>query len=311
MANPDSILIAKLLGNLYNEVFQRRNKRENKSLNKSVHQLESVRIKDEGINTTVHSEKSGALFVAANTESLDINDNASLSTGDIDWTFAIEFSFNSIFLDNFPTLAHKGFVSSQVEWSLYYSIPAKYFQCRFFKTTSLSGIDLNWSIVPVSGVSYMLVVYHDSINDIVSIILDDQTPVTASYSLGMQDGTAPFQIGGRQNQDNLDGQVFRAGFWKKILTTSDITTLRNNGNMLSHNELNASLLTNLEAYWDMDESSGTRFDSAGSNNLTDVNTVLFGPSSLTDFRYSPSPGAYSDQVDREPVIGVYGNGFYS
>jgi hypothetical protein len=36
----------------------------------------------------------------------------------------------------------------------------------------------------------------------------------------------------------------------------------------------ASLLTNLVAYWKLDEASGTRNDSVGSNHLTDNNTVL-------------------------------------
>jgi hypothetical protein len=35
------------------------------------------------------------------------------------------------------------------------------------------------------------------------------------------------------------------------------------------------LLTDLVAYWKLDETSGTRFDSAGSNNLADNNTVGF------------------------------------
>jgi len=35
-----------------------------------------------------------------------------------------------------------------------------------------------------------------------------------------------------------------------------------------------SLLTNLVSYWKLDETSGTRVDSHGSNNLTDNNTVL-------------------------------------
>jgi hypothetical protein len=35
----------------------------------------------------------------------------------------------------------------------------------------------------------------------------------------------------------------------------------------------SSLLTDIDAYWKMDETSGPRIDSAGSNNLTDNNTV--------------------------------------
>jgi hypothetical protein len=35
----------------------------------------------------------------------------------------------------------------------------------------------------------------------------------------------------------------------------------------------SSLLTDLVSYWKLDETSGTRFDSAGSNNLTDNNSV--------------------------------------
>lgn len=38
---------------------------------------------------------------------------------------------------------------------------------------------------------------------------------------------------------------------------------------------NSSLATGLTSYWKLEETSGTRYDSHGSNNLTDNNTVLY------------------------------------
>ena len=38
----------------------------------------------------------------------------------------------------------------------------------------------------------------------------------------------------------------------------------------------SSLTTNLISYWKLDETSGTRVDSVGNNDLTDNNTVLYG-----------------------------------
>jgi len=52
-----------------------------------------------------------------------------------------------------------------------------------------------------------------------------------------------------------------------------------------------ALSDNLEAYWKLDEESGTRVDSAGSNNLTDNNTVLYGTgiiSNAADFERDTS-----------------------
>ena len=43
-----------------------------------------------------------------------------------------------------------------------------------------------------------------------------------------------------------------------------------------------SLLTNLDAYYKLDEASGNRSDSVGSNDLTDVNTVLAATGKIND-----------------------------
>jgi hypothetical protein len=75
----------------------------------------------------------------------------------------------------------------------------------------------------------------------------------------------------------LDGRVDNVGFWKRVLTAQDRTDLYNSGKGLDYSKLTDTLKTNLMAYWNLDEDSGTRKDSAGTNNLTDNNTVTDAP----------------------------------
>ena len=62
-------------------------------------------------------------------------------------------------------------------------------------------------------------------------------------------------------------QLFRIGVI--IILFSPLTAFAVACDVVNH----ATLSTNLIAYWELEESSGTRFDSKGSNDLTDNNTV--------------------------------------
>jgi hypothetical protein len=57
-----------------------------------------------------------------------------------------------------------------------------------------------------------------------------------------------------------------------------------------------NLMDGLVSYWDLDETSGTRYDSHGSNDMTDINTVRYTASgkqgNATEFLYGDSDHLY-------------------
>lgn len=69
----------------------------------------------------------------------------------------------------------------------------------------------------------------------------------------------------------FDGRMQEWAVWSAYaLTSGDRSTLYNSGNGITYESWSGTAPT---AWWKMHENSGTRADSAGSNTLTDVNTV--------------------------------------
>jgi hypothetical protein len=92
----------------------------------------------------------------------------------------------------------------------------------------------------------------------------------------MADDSRILQIGAARNatqEEFFDGAVDSFGIWARALSAGDATTLYNSGNGVVYSDLSAGMKTNLISWYDLDEVSGSRADSHGSNTLTDNNTV--------------------------------------
>jgi hypothetical protein len=166
-------------------------------------------------------------FEAADTEYFEIADNADLSTGDIDFTFAgwVEFE----------TLAFSGILSKdndgggQREHGLWVISNA----LRWF--VSANGIaenSITSSVTLSTGTKYFFVVWHDATNDQLGVSINAGTADTVAYSSGLADRTAPFRIGAvgsTASGIHMDGLINRLGFWKRVLTSAERTELYNGG----------------------------------------------------------------------------------
>ncbi len=69
------------------------------------------------------------------------------------------------------------------------------------------------------------------------------------------------------------GKIARVGQWSRVLSAAEITSIYNTGSGKAYADLTAGEKTGLVSFWNLDEVSGTRADSHGSNTLTDNNTV--------------------------------------
>ena len=75
------------------------------------------------------------------------------------------------------------------------------------------------------------------------------------------------------------GRMVAVGLWTKLLSTAERTFLYNDGSGRRYAYIGltgdgSTLKTSLQAWYDLNEASGTRTDSENSNNLTDNNTVV-------------------------------------
>ena len=89
-------------------------------------------------------------------------------------------------------------------------------------------------------------------------------------------GAAPFTIGERNYtgfNNFVNGSISGVGFWSRALSSTEITTLYNEGIGLTYSGIvSAGLTTNLNSYWALNQVSVTA-DSAGSNTLTNNGTI--------------------------------------
>ena len=91
--------------------------------------------------------------------------------------------------------------------------------------------------------------------------------------------SGPFVLGGTVNGGTFTGSLTDAidlcGVWSRVLTADERTELYNLGAGIKNTftDNGEGFRQGLVSYWNLDEESGTRADSVGSNDLTDNNTV--------------------------------------
>jgi len=103
------------------------------------------------------------------------------------------------------------------------------------------------------------------------VVTNDNTySVDSVADLGA--ATSYFGIGGVAGSFTTS-RVARFGVWSGLLAEDVITSIYNGGYGKSYTSLAESEKTNLISFWNLDEASGDRADSHGSNTLTDNNTV--------------------------------------
>jgi hypothetical protein len=101
--------------------------------------------------------------------------------------------------------------------------------------------------------------------------VDDAAPGSGDYSsYAVPNGLLDF---GGWGGWRWGGKVGETGFWSRVLTADERTSLFARGNGKSYADLTTAEKVGLVSYWNLDEVSGDRADSHGDNDLTDNNTV--------------------------------------
>ena len=174
---------------------------------------------------------------ASSSEYLSHASNASLVTGDIDWTFACWIRAES--LSSFPIVASKGWGGDPPrEWVLFCNTGAS--NKLHFEVEDGDGLAM--SVESTDSITtntwYFVVVQHDAGANEISVSINAGTPDTAAHSTGVREGSADFVIGASPSQSLFwDGLIDEVGFWKRILSADEIEWLYNDGNGRGYSEL--------------------------------------------------------------------------
>lgn len=218
-----------------------------------------------------------AQFTAANLEYLSIADNTSLSMGDIDFTCAGWVYFDTLVgaTRNYGLIGKYTTVTNNREYlvalntnnNLTFIVSSDGTGANTASATDLTALS--------TGTWYFVVGWHDATNNLIGISVNNNNPTTTAWANGVLDSTTPFNLGNWGNNTQYhDGRMCGVGIWKRVLTAAERTALYNSGNGLTYDQLRAAgLNSSLISYWELNEPSGTRNDSHGTNHLTDNNTV--------------------------------------
>lgn len=166
-------------------------------------------------------------FTAANNEYFSLGDNDDLSLGDVDFGLAVWVKLASK-----PPLGRiltKGDGSGDFSFNFDYYGSSDRFRFEVSPDGTLASIHsvlANNLGSPSLGVWYLLIVQHDSVNNLISISVNNGTENTTSYTTGVWAGSQPWTIGGNtvflQTFDGLIGPVH---FIKGRNWTADELTL--------------------------------------------------------------------------------------
>lgn len=226
--------------------------------------------------TATAVDTNASQFTAANSEFLSRTDDASLSTGDIDWSIV-----GWIYGDSFPNPAPivtkytadagvKEYLlrvnaSDIVDWTVYDS------------SNGSIGTATEGTVGALStGTWYFVYAYHDATANTLGVSVNNNavaTTATGGTAPGDQD--AAFRIGNATGATYLfDGRMQSVGFAKSVLAAGTVTSLYNSGVPKGWCQLTGAEQALFTGWWDLGEASGNRSDStANALTLTDNNTV--------------------------------------
>ncbi|OGZ05239.1 MAG: hypothetical protein A2845_02910 [Candidatus Lloydbacteria bacterium RIFCSPHIGHO2_01_FULL_49_22] len=232
-----------------------------------------------------------AQLTMANSEYLSIVDNPSLSIGGIDFTISAW-----VYLDTKSTnMTFVGKYGSTGEYALYYGVSSDTFRCSTFPSVDAY-------VTPTGGVQigqwYFLTCSHNATTHTNTITVNNTYTNTSVAGSEPANTSAAFTIGRFQASGAtmyLDGRIDSVGFWKKILTPDEITSLYNSGTGLEYpfstfSAGSISLMEKTDSSIDLSSSEATGgiapyiyqwYRSISSGFTPGVGNILSGQTSLT------------------------------
>lgn len=174
---------------------------------------------------------------------LDIADNASLSTGDIDFTFAAWVQITTKNPGDNQYVASKANSDPTLEWALFWRGFGGTDRFRFSIGANFAvNVDANNLGSPSTGVWYYVVCWHDSAADTINIQVNNGTVDSqATGGMAPADTGSEFQLGSFFFGFYWDGPIDECAFWKRVLTAQERSDLYNGGSGFAYPFVAASI----------------------------------------------------------------------
>ncbi len=185
-------------------------------------------------------------FNSASSRNFSHADNADLRTGNIDFLFSAQ-----VYLDSKPaapmTILSKGTAATVAgrEYFLSWQNTSDRFAFSVGDGVTLTTATANNFGAPAIGAWYFIVAYHDSVNNVVGIRVNNGTANTAAHTPGAQVTAGAFRIGSNEGPGNYwDGRIDEVYFFKRILSDAEQTAFYNSGAGKTYpKEYNGDLVT--------------------------------------------------------------------
>ena len=184
-------------------------------------------------------------FERGNTEHLTHVDNASLSTGDIDFTVAGWVQLESKPAGLMTIAAKSNNFAGPREWKLFWNNATDRFN---FLVANAAGAAIGTAVAntlgaPALATWYYIIAWHDSVANTVNIQVNDGGVDSVGTAGVPADTVAWFIVGASQNPagDFYDGPVDELAFWKRTLTAEEKTALYNDGDGVGYNQTGTAI----------------------------------------------------------------------
>jgi len=192
-----------------------------------VDSVASMSLSVNGTVSQVGGKVSNAAGAIGSANYLSVTDNATMSTGDIDFSFACWVYLTTKTADRIVFSKTNAETSSGIEYVLQYSLSDDRLLFRVSSGTVQTPV--TWSASPSTETWYFVVCWHDSVNNVIGIQVNDGTPVTAAHSAGVQDSAFAFEVFRAFAAKYGDGRVDELAFTKRLWTAAEKTALYNGG----------------------------------------------------------------------------------
>lgn len=172
-------------------------------------------------------------FSSASSQYLGISDNASMSTGGIDFTISAWVNISD---DSTRVIASKyDDTGTTKEWRLIYKASVK----KFAFSTTDSGNTVTEIIAdtptPITlGSWYFVVAWRNQSSGTINVQVNNGTVYSLAASAPV-DTSAAFKVGWSHSTTWWNGKIDEVGWWKKVLSTQERTDLYNAGTGSTYN----------------------------------------------------------------------------
>lgn len=176
--------------------------------------------------------ENSTVFASASSQRLDIASNATLQTGNIDFTFAFWGLLTSKPAALMAFIIKYNATAGNFEYEIYWDNAADRFKAAICRATDSSQIvTANTFGAPSTATWYFITVWYDTSNLGLNISINNGVPDTLTLGgVPQAAGTANFSMGGNAVASQyLNGQMCEVGRWNRVLTQQERTWLYNNG----------------------------------------------------------------------------------